>query len=257
MTPHQAVLCKRTLVPTLLSAMLLTGWGCSGTKSSTSPKVDSRTRAADSFDGGTYCVQTLVEGPPVPIPLHFSNKEIQTDGSWKDFESDLTSDAFDVTYHDHRPATEYDRPAKTPAAAVGGMHTPAVVTTVADGFTDILQTNHYSRLDNHDWAMGYTAVAQGGTPWSLFLNKPVVTSSGNETIGGYETTRYSIDTTHQSQAEKSVLLMIAKLKDYRISGTAWVARESRCILQYQIDYEEDGQDGTIRKTRYEGRVTKR
>ncbi len=256
MSVHRTV-SLRTIRRSVLCALALLTCGCSGKKSNNSLQPNGTPSHPDSFDGGTYCVQTLVQGPPVSEPLHFSNKQTDTEGSWKDFESDLTSNKFDVTYHEHRRATPYDEPGSTPGSTVGAMRTPTLVTTVADGFTDILQNNHYSRSDSHDWAMGYTAVAQGGTPWSLFLNKPVVTAVGNETIGGYETTKYSIDTTHQSQTEKSVLLMMGKLKDYNITGSAWVTKDSKCILQYQVDYEEDGQNGNIRKVRYEGSVTKR
>jgi hypothetical protein len=77
-----------------------------------------------------------------------------------------------------------------------------------------------------------------------------------ETISGYETTKYAVDTIHQSQLEKSPGLIGGQLKDYNIVGTAWVAKQGACVLQYQIDYEEDAKDGTVRKVHYEGSITK-
>jgi hypothetical protein len=128
--------------------------------------------------------------------------------------------------------------------------------TVADGYAEIVQVSHYVRSNDHDWNMGATTVAQGGTPWGLFINKPPVTQVATETISGYETTKYAVDTIHQSQLEKSPGLIGGQLKDYNIVGTAWVAKQGTCVLQYQIDYEEDAKDGTVRKVHYEGFVTK-
>lgn len=47
-----------------------------------------------------------------------------------------------------------------------------------------------------------------------------------------------------------------RLKDYNIVGTAWVAKQRACVLQYQIDCEEDVKDGTVRNVHYEGSTTK-
>jgi hypothetical protein len=51
--------------------------------------------------------------------------------------------------------------------------------------------------------------------------------------------------------------MSGQLKDYSINGSAWVLAEANCVLQYNIDFEQDGKDGSVKKTHYEGTVTKK
>ena len=257
-----AVLSQRWILFGLCLALLATV-ACSSKKSKSEQNDDPKPATSDdthSFNGspigGTYCVQTIPQGPPVSHAIHFSNKESESDGSLKDFESDLSADKFDVTFHERHRATADDKPRSTPAVNNGPIHVPAMTVTVADGYAELVQTSHYTRSDDHDWSMGVTTVAQGGTPWGLFINKPPVTKVGTESIGGYDTVKYAIDTTHQTQMDKAALLMFGKLTDYNIVGTAWVAKQGACILQYQIDYEEDSKDGTVRKTHYEGGVTK-
>lgn len=231
------------------------------TASDDRPKAEGRAKAAaaaaaNDFDGGTYCVQNFLQGPPLPQPIHFSNKENESDGSSKDFETDLAGDKLDITFHQRRHAAADEKSTSSPAVDNGPIHVPAINITVADGFAEVTQPSHYVRSDAHDWAMGTTVVAQGGTPWGLFIYKPPVTKVGSENVSGFDTDKYAVDTTHQGQLDKSVGLIGGRLKDYNITGTAWVAKQGKCIVQYQIDYEEDGKDGTVRKVRYEGGVTK-
>jgi hypothetical protein len=201
------------------------------------------------FDGGSYCVQTLIQGPPPAQPLHFSNKVAESDGSAKDFEADLSGDTLDLTISDRHPATDVDRElTKVPGT---------IPVVLRDGFADSTHTNHYTRADQAGWRVGGNGVALGGTPWGLFISKPTVTQVGTENVNGYETLKYSIDTSHQSQLEKSPLLMSGQLKDYSISGTAWVLKDANCVLQYNIDFEQDGKDGSVKKTHFEGTVTKK
>jgi hypothetical protein len=194
-------------------------------------------------------VQTLTQGPAPAQPLHFSNKVNQSDGSAKDFEADLSGDTLDQTISERHPATDMDRElSKMP----GG--TPI---SIRDGFAESTHTNHYTRSDQSGWRVGGNGIALGGTPWGLFISKPTVTQAGAENVNGYDTTKYVVDTSHQSQLEKTPLLMSGQLKDYNITGTAWVLRDANCVLQYDINFEQDGKDGTVSKTHYEGTVTKK
>jgi len=253
MNLNRAVLSRQWSLCVLCIA-LLTTIACSKKKPPAVEQPDPKPVASDAthFDGGTYCVQTIPQGPPVSQAIHFFNKQNESDGSLKDFETDLSSDKLDVAFHERRPATQFDQPSSHPAIDQGGMHVPAQTLTVADGVADMVETNHYTRSDAHEWAMGTTIVAQGGTPWGLFISKPIVTKVGSETISGFETDKYAIDTTQQSHLDKMALLMAGQLKDYNITGTAWVAKQPVCVLQYQIDYEEDGKDGSVRKQHFEG-----
>jgi hypothetical protein len=201
------------------------------------------------FDGGTYCVQTLTQGPPVAQPLHFSNKGNESDGSFKDFEADLAGDTFDRTISERHPATDMDREL---SAVPGG-----IPIQIRDGFAATTHTVHYTRSDQSAWREGSNGIALGGTPWGLFVSKPTVTQVGTENINGFDTIKYAVDTSHESQLEKSALLLAGQLKDYNITGTAWATKDTNCILQYVIDFEEDNKDGTVKKTHYEGSVAKK
>jgi|SRR5579864_1032226 len=201
------------------------------------------------FDGGSYCVQTLTQGPPLAQPLHFSNKVNESDGSSKDFEADLAGDTLDQTISERHHVTDMDRElSKMPGA------TPILI---REGFAETTHTNHYTRADQAGWRVGGNGMALGGTPWGLFISKPTVTRVGPENVNGYETVKYVVDTSHQSQLDKTPLLMSGQLKDYSISGSAWVLTEANCVLQYNIDFEQDAKDGSVKKTHYEGSVTKK
>ncbi len=99
-------------------------------------------------------------------------------------------------------------------------------------------------------------MAQGGTPWGLFIFKPPVTRVGTEQVNGYDTIKYAIDTTHESQMEKAAEFL-RQVKDYNITGTAWVLKDVNCVLQYEIDDEQVDNDSKTTKTHYEGTITKK
>lgn len=252
---------SRRLILFALGLALLGLPGCSTKKAESSqnddpPKPTNSGDDVHSFNGqgigGTYCVSVIPQGPPVSAPLHFSNKETHADGSIREFNSDLSADKFDVTFHQRRQATSDDKPSSRPA--IYGLSAQTV--TVANGYWDMVETNHYNRSDNHQWLIGASDLAQSATPWGFFIDAPPVTKVGAETISGYDTLKYSVDTTHLSQLDKSPRLMMGQIKDYNLVGAVWVAKDGACILQYQLDYEEDGKDGSVKKEHYEGGVTR-
>jgi hypothetical protein len=202
--------------------------------------------AEHPLDGGTYCVQTITQGPPVARPIHFSNMVSDSDGSSKDYEADLIGDNFDLKMNVRRPATDLDREAST----VPG----APETVIRDGFVESSHTIHYSRGDKSGWAAGPNLFVMAVTPWNLFVAKPDTTSAGTEKINGYDTTRYTVDTTHQSQTEKWAFDTAWRTKDYNITGSAWVTKDTACILKYSIDLERDGNDGKVEKSHYAGGI---
>jgi hypothetical protein len=173
----------------------------------------------------------------------------ESDGSSKDYEADLSGDTFDLTMHERRLATDLDRELNT--LPRGAPQIP-----IHDGFAEPVTTNHYTRADLSVWTSGWGSMEQGATPWSLFILKPTSTPAGFENINGFETLKYVVDTTHQSQLEKYPGTLGYRAKDYNITGSAWVAKDMGCILQYAIDLERDGKDGKVSKTHYEGGVTK-
>lgn len=239
--------------------LVLMAAGCSSKASkatennTTSQPVAAVADHTDHFDGGTYCAQTFMQGPAPAAPLHFSNKVTESDESLhsKDYEADLSGDSLDVALHQRWLASEDDRKNNEELARARLPITP-----IHDGYAEPVSQDHYTRSDASKWGMAVSAMVQGGTPWGLFIYKPDVTKVGTENVNGYDTSKYSVDTTHQSQLDKAAGLMTG-MKDYNITGTAWVLSDSKCVLQYDLVYEQDGKDGKVDKTHFEGTVTKK
>lgn len=201
------------------------------------------------FDGGTYCVQKFTQGPAPAQPLHFSNKVRESDGSGKDFEADLTGDTLDQAIEEQHPATDMDR--KLVEDSKGSS-----VWAIHDGLAEMKITNHYTRSDESGWRVGANSATLGVAPWGLFIFKPPEARVGTEMVNGFETIKYSIDTTRESQMDKAAGLL-RQLKDYNITGTAWVLKDANCVIQYQIDDEQIAMDGKVNKAHYEGTVMSR
>ncbi len=238
------------LIVTFIAILTIAGCKTHATAREEAGKAEAADNPAPSHPiGGTYCLDTFAHGAALSQPVHFSYKKSETDGSSKDFEGDLSGDTLDSSVHEKRPATDMDREMNKEKAL-----TPV---PIVDGFVDTTRTNHFTRSDVSGWSMGSGGAVQAFTPWSLFIAKPQVKQVGTENIAGFDAVKYSVDTSQQSQLEKSPLTMMGSLKDYTIKGDAWVDKNQQCILQYTIDYEEVGKDGTVKKTHYEGSTAKK
>jgi len=228
------------------------------TSRTTAPPATSTNVPSDNhFDGGTYCVQKFLEGPPPAQPLHFSNQVVESDPAekTKDFQADLSGDTVDLIQHDKWLATDYDRALFEESKRFDDPK--FIVRNIKNGIAEETVTNHAIRSDGVSWRGVIVSVAQGGTPWKLFVSKPTVNKVGTETVNGYDTIKYAVDTTHDSQTDKAALMTFSHLQDYNITGTAWVLKDANCVLQYNIDYQETGKDGKVSKTHYEGTITKK
>jgi hypothetical protein len=169
--------------------LLLTTAGC--TSKSSRPSQESETKQSavansnssdQHFDGGTYCVQTFMQGPPPQQPLHFSNKITESNQSLKskDFEADLAGDTLEIVHHDRWLATDDDRKFFQESSKTDDPK--IIVRAINGGVADETVTNHFTRSDQAGWSSGVTAIAQGGTPWGLFIYKPPVSRVGTENI---------------------------------------------------------------------------
>lgn len=244
--------------------LLLALAGCTSKPSSKLKIAKSSNRSAPNtdasehyFDGGTYCVQTFIQGPAPAQPLRFSAKVTESDQSLKskDWQADLAGDTLDIVQHDRWLATDDDRKFFEETRKYDDPK--IVVHDIRDGYAEETVTNHVARSDESGWRMAGTGFTQGATPWSLFLNKPPVTRVGSENINGYETNKYSVDTTRQTQSDKSAFLMFSGATDYNITGTAWVLKNPGCVLQYDLEFDQVGKDGKLSKTHFEGTITKK
>jgi hypothetical protein len=222
------------------------GRGSSESKESGGARQPAAGNGETEFVGGDYCMETIMQAPP-GAPVHFAYQVNDSDGSSKSFDGELAGDTLDVTTHERRPATDFDRE----MASVPGAKPPVI----NQGFVESSRTSHYQRSDPSGWAEARLLV-HGATPWTLFVLKPSSKKVGDDSVSGYPAIRYAIDTTHESALEKSPGDIGWAVKDYNITGSAWLMKDSGCILQYDIDLEKDGKDGKVSKTHYEGRTTK-
>jgi hypothetical protein len=234
------------------AAILITTAGCKShatAKAETDRSETPNISASPSHPiGGTYCLETFAQGPADSKTVHFSYKQSEGDGSFKEYEGDLAGDKLDSIAHEKHVATDMDRELAQLKNAPG----PPVV----DGFVETTRPLHETRDDRSGWSMASGGQVQGFTPWGLFIAKPNVKQVGSESVSGFDAIKYSVDTDGQSQLDKMALTLAGGLKDYTIKGNAWVDSKQQCILRYTIDYDAVKKDGTERKTHYEGNTTR-
>jgi len=223
----------------------------------TSQTVPTAAPSGNQFDGGTYCVQTFLEGPAPAEGLHFSSQVVESDptAKSKDFQADYAGDAVDLVARDRWLATDQDKQFFEESKK---FTDPKIINrTINNGIAEETVTTHATRSDQISWRGVIISIAQGGTPWNLFVDKPKVNPVGPDSVNGFATIKYTVDTTHEGLTEKAALTAFRRLENYEIVGNAWVLKDGNCVLQYNIDYQETGKDGKVRKTHYEGTVKKK
>jgi hypothetical protein len=96
-------------------------------------------------------------------------------------------------------------------------------------------------------------------PWhgELIAANDATTPAGTETVNGYDTVKYVIDTAKEPPSQKAVFSKMMLDKDYKITGSAWVAKDGGALVKYAVDMEENGNDGAVKQTHFEGNVVKR
>lgn len=116
-------------------------------------------------------------------------------------------------------------------------------------------TNHYRRTDKSGWAMAVTTMAMS-SPWmDRNMAKFDMKELGQEEINGFDTIKYSVDTT-KDPSDKQTYLRTMGLKDYNIVGSLWLTKDTGCILKYVIDDTDYSKSGAVTKMHYEGNVSK-
>jgi hypothetical protein len=181
---------------------------------------------------------------PVPAPVHFAYKRNDSEGVTKSFEGDLTANTMDLIFFSRQPADP------DLVSSPGGYN-------VHDGVADFTNTTHYTRSDEHQWLIAPTMPVQSAAPWGEFVAKPSIQRAGQESVNGFDTIKYTVDTTHQNSTDKAGARMGLNAKNYDITGTVWVAKDAGCILQWLIDSQTDFNDGKVNKTHYEGTISRK
>jgi len=175
--------------------------------------------------GASLCLQQMIKNPPGPFHLSFAEKSSTQDAS--SVEADVTPATIDYTKRE-----------------------------MSAGQTSS-STKHLARAQMSEMELDFDVM--GPVPWhgELVAAQDATKPAGAERVNGYNTLKYSIDTANEPAAQKATFESLMALKDYKIDGYAWVTRDSGCLVKYAIDFEQDTKDGSVKKTHYEGEVTKR
>lgn len=203
-------------------------------------KVGAGSAAAGSVDSGganrpdpdkfsptsaSLCLQQMIKNAPGPFHLSFAEKLPDADTS--SAEADVTPTTMDYTTHE----------------------TGKGQTTTT--------TKHLARAQMSELELDFDVM--GPVPWhgELVAAQDATKGAGEENVNGYSTLKYSIDTANEPAAQKATFESLMAVKNYKIVGSAWVTSDNGCLVKYAIDFEQDGKDGSVKKTHFEGNVTKR
>jgi len=92
---------------------------------------------------------------------------------------------------------------------------------------------------------------------AMKLAQSTVTAAGPEPVGGYDTIKYTFDTSRLSETDKLANESLLGVQDYSITGTAWITKGNQCMVKFTTDFEQHLKDDTISKVHYEGSITKK
>jgi hypothetical protein len=175
--------------------------------------------------GASVCLQQMIKNPPGPFHVSFADKSSAQDAS--SVEADVTPATIDYTKHD---------------------------TSAGQTSTD---TKHLARAQVTEMEVDFDLMKP--VPWhgELVAAQDAAKPAGAERVNGYNTLKYSIDTANEPAAQKATFETLMAVKDYSVVGSAWVTSDSGCLVKYVIDLEQDGKDGSVKRTHFEGNVTKR
>jgi hypothetical protein len=224
-------LVRRTLC-VAIAAVVLFACGCKsgtdGTSGSSATGAESNARPDPnkfSPTGASLCLQQMIKNPPGPLHLSFAERSSDNHAS---------SVVADVT-----PATvDYTR-----------RETNNGQTTTT--------TKHLARAQMSEMELDFAVMSP--VPWhgELVAAQDAAKSAGEQSVDGYNTLKYSIDTANEPPSQKAVFDSLMAVNDYKIAGTAWVTSDSGCLVKWAIDLEQDAKNGSVKKTHFEGDVSRK
>ena len=203
------------IMTALLLVILL---GCNSSSSSkASASTDSDTSSSDS---GTQldvmCIGDRINNPPESF--HYSYKYSDSSMSVVQ-DADITPQAMDITATDGSGTHKY----------------------------------HGVRSDEENWGSAVLALsslnnAAMAARLSSLNGTSSLTSKGPESINGYSTTKYAIDTTSANAKDKNTYH--ALFGNSYAQGTLWAPADG-CAVKLVLDEGLQQQDGSIKKVHYE------
>jgi len=153
-----------------------------------------------------------------PGPYHYSYKYTDWSGS-TDKEADITPQKMDITIQDKSGSHSYH-----------GVHSDeASWNSAILDLSGLNITGMSARLGS--------------------LNDSAVTSQGAESMNGYSTTKYVIDTTSASSTDKQTFETLFGKGSFE-KGTVWIPADG-CAVKLVLDEGLQQTDGSVKKAHYE------
>jgi hypothetical protein len=216
---RQTPFLKRVLLAA--TALALTAAGCNSSANSTSSDDRSTTGAGGRID--INCIGSHVANPPEAF--HYSYKT--TDGqNVVDKEADITPQNMEITIQNKSGSHKYHG-VKSDEASWNS----AVLDLSGDGFT-----------------LMSARVA-------FIKDKTSVSPAGAETMNGYQTTKYSIDTTSANASDRRSYETLFGSGSYE-KGAIWVTADG-CPVKLILDEATQKANGSVDKSHYEMAVIKK
>lgn len=158
------------------------------------------------------------------------------------------TEAFHYSYH----KTDPDNPVEEDADV-----TPQ---TIDGSFKNNSGTHpiHGVRTDQQSWQMAYSGlmgVSGMSSTIALVRNGSAVQKEGNEQVNGYQTVKYSVDTSRADSVEQS--LYKSTLGDGGFEKGTWWVNAQGCPVKLSLDTETHLNNGNVQKTHYEIAMVKR
>jgi hypothetical protein len=199
---------------------------CSSETSTQAPEEQKPAAAAQNAKGPGINLNAVVARlQKPPDSFHYSLKK-QGNPDYIDDEADVTPQTLDGTFTSN--ASNVNKPPIT-----GKVHAVS------------------SNQDDWQFAVGSLGGIMGLAGEGGLIDESAVVE-GTEQVNGYDTTKYSVDTTRLDASQTSILLGAGSF----IKGTAWVTSDG-CPVKMTLDEEFHHQDGSATKVHYDEAIIKK
>jgi hypothetical protein len=168
------------------------------------------------LSGTSECDLAMIRHAPAPFHLSLKKNTPLQNFTW---DADVNSDGIEGTFN------------------INGQTQPLHVLATDQHALDMQATMLIAPMPFQDFNMAKT----GGT-------FPV----GPDPVNGYDTIKYVVDTRKMDQHGKLGWLAGMNAKDFDVTATGWVTRDTGCLVKFNADLEIDNKDGTADKTHWEG-----
>jgi hypothetical protein len=163
------------------------------------------------------CIGDRINNPAEAF--HYSYKYSDSTGTLRNDEADITPQTMDITVQDKSGSHKYH----------------GIRSDEGSWSTAVLDLGH----------LGFTAMTGRLVP---LQGTSAIAPQGSESINGYSTTKYAIDTGNASSSDKNKIQTLLGNGSFE-KGTAWVAADG-CAAKLVLD-EGVWRDGSINKDHFE------